>query len=161
MSGKIGRKFIAKNRRAQYEYDVLEHFEAGLSLVGSEVKSLRAGQVNIGDSYGDVYRGEVWLRNLHIGPYEHAGVQNVDPMRPRKLLLHRIEILRLSSRVAQRGLTLIPIALYLERGLVKVDLAIVKGRRRYDKRQAIRRREDERETKRMLRQRELRENNGK
>ena len=147
---------ITQNRKARYEYEILDRFEAGLVLTGPEVKSLRAGRVDLVDSYADLERGELWLRKLHIGPYEQAGRENLEPTRSRKLLLHRAEISRLASRVAERGLTLIPLSLYWKDGRAKVELGLARGRRRYDKRQAIRRREDDRETRRALRNKDRR-----
>jgi SsrA-binding protein len=147
------RKLVASNRRARHDYEILDTLEAGISLVGPEVKSLRAGTANISDAYAVVRRGEAFLNNLHIGPYEQAGKENPDPRRERKLLLHRREILKLGARVAERGLTLVPLSLYFRDGRVKVELALVKGRRRYDKRQAIRRREQDREVARATRSR--------
>ena len=147
-------RWIAQNRKARHEYEILDRFEAGIALLGPEVKSLRAGRVNLADAYADIERGEVWLRKLHISPYEQAGRENSEPMRPRKLLLHRSEIGRLAGRVAERGLTLIPLSLYWKDGRAKVELGLARGRRRYDKRQAIRAREDDREAKRAMRRRE-------
>jgi SsrA-binding protein len=145
------RKRIASNRRARYEYEILETLEAGLVLLGPEVKSLRAGKASLSDAYATVRRGEVFLVNAHISPYEQAGRENSDPRRERKLLLRRSEIARLQSKVAERGLTLIPLSLYFRKGLAKVELALVRGKRRYDKRESIRRREEEREVARALR----------
>ena len=147
------RKPIASNRRARHEYEILDSMEAGISLRGPEVKSLRAGRANLSDSYAVLRAGEVFLRNLHISPYREAGRENPDPTRERKLLLHRHEIRRLRSKVAERGLTLIPLALYWKDGRAKVELAVARGKRRYDKREAIRRREQDRETQRAARQR--------
>ncbi|NNL84756.1 MAG: SsrA-binding protein SmpB [Myxococcales bacterium] len=147
-------RLIAQNRKARHEYEILDRFEAGIVLLGPEVKSLRAGRANLADAYADVDRGEVWLRKLHISPYEQASRENAEPMRPRKLLLHRSEIARLTGRVAERGLTLVPLSLYWKEGRAKVELGLARGRRRYDKRQAIRAREDDREAKRAVRQRE-------
>ena len=127
--------------------------EAGISLRGPEVKSLRAGRANLSDAYAIVRGREVFLRNLHISPYQQAGRDNPDPTRDRKLLLHRHEINRLRSKVAEKGLTLVPLSLYWKEGRAKVDLAVVRGRRRHDKREAIRRREQDREVRRASRQR--------
>jgi len=147
------RKPIASNRRARHEYEILDSLEAGIALRGPEVKSLREGRANLSDAYAIVRGGEVVLRNLHISPYQQAGRENPDPTRDRKLLLHRHEIDRLRSRVAERGLTLIPLSLYWKDGRAKVDLGVARGRRRYDKREAIRRREQDREVRRASRQR--------
>jgi SsrA-binding protein len=153
MGGRDERKPIASNRRARHEYEILDSLEAGIALRGPEVKSLREGRANLSDAYAIVRGGEVVLRNLHISPYQQAGRENPDPTRDRKLLLHRREIDRLRSRVAERGLTLIPLSLYWKGGRAKVDLGVARGRRRYDKREAIRRREQDREVRRASRQR--------
>jgi SsrA-binding protein len=145
-------QWIAQNRKARHEYEILDRMEAGIVLRGPEVKSLREGRANLADAYADVERGEVWLRKLHISPYEQANRENADPTRPRKLLMHRSEIARLSGRVVERGLTLIPLALYWKEGRAKVELGLARGRRSYDKRQAIRKREDDREARRAVRQ---------
>ena len=151
MGGSEKRRPIASNRRARHEYEILDTLEAGIALRGPEVKSLRAGRANLSDAYAIVRGGVVFLRNLHISPYQQAGRENPDPTRDRKLLLHRQEIERLRSKVTERGLTLIPLALYWKGGRAKVDLAVVRGRRRYDKREAIRRREQDREVRRATR----------
>jgi len=153
MGGREERKPIASNRRARHEYEILDSMEAGIALRGPEVKSLRVGRANLSDSYAILRGGEVFLRNLHISPYQQAGRENPDPTRERKLLLHRQEINRLRSKVAERGFTLIPLALYWKDGRAKVELAVARGKRRYDKREAIRRREQDRETQRAIRQR--------
>jgi SsrA-binding protein len=153
MGGRDERKPIASNRRARHEYEILDSLEAGIALRGPEVKSLREGRANLSDAYAIVRGSEVVLRNLHISPYQQAGRENPDPTRDRKLLLHRREIDRLRSRVAERGLTLIPLSLYWKGGRAKVDLGVARGRRRYDKREAIRRREQDREVRRASRQR--------
>jgi len=127
-------KIIARNRKARFNFQLLERFEAGLVLLGSEVKSLRAGRCNLGDAYADIRDGELWLRNLHISPYEQAGKMNHDPLRPRKLLMHRREIRRLVGKVAEKGLTLIPVSLYFKKGKAKCELALAKGKKVYDKR---------------------------
>ncbi len=152
MGGKEERKPIASNRRARHEYEILDSMEVGISLRGPEVKSLRSGRANLSDAYAILRGGEVFLRNLHISPYQQAGRENPDPTRERKLLLHRHEIHRLRSKVAERGLTLIPLSLYWKEGRAKVELALARGRRRYDKREAIRRREQDREVARASRQ---------
>jgi SsrA-binding protein len=153
MGGSEERKRIASNRRARHEYEILDTLEAGIALRGPEVKSLRAGRANLSDAYAILRGGEVFLRNLHISPYQEAGRENSDPTRERKLLLHRQEIHRLRSKVAERGLTLIALSLYWKDGRAKVELAVARGRRRYDKREAIRRREQDREAQRASRQR--------
>lgn len=145
------RKLIASNRRARYEYEILDTFEAGIALLGPEVKSLRAGGANLGDAYATVRHGEVFLVNAHISPYAQAGRENPEPRRERKLLLHKREIARLQGQVAERGRTLIPLSLYFKQGRVKVELALARGKRRGDRRETIRRREQEREVERELR----------
>ena len=149
--GDAQRKIIASNRKARYEYEILDTFEAGIALLGPEVKSLRAGKASLGDSYADIRRGQVYLVNAHIGAYEQAGRANAPPLRDRKLLLRRSEISRLEGRVTERGLTLIPLRLYFLNGRAKVELALARGKRRYDKRQSIRQRETERDLRRTMR----------
>ena len=144
-------RLIATNRKARYEYEIFDRFEAGIALVGPEVKSLRAGKANLSDAYAVVRRGEVFLVSAYIGPYEQAGRENVESRRERKLLLHRAEIRRLQGRVAERGLTLIPLRLSFKDGRAKVELGLARGRRRYDKREAIRRRDLDRELQRSTR----------
>ena len=144
-------KIVATNRRARFDYEILEIHEAGVALLGPEVKSLRAGKANLSDSYASVRGGEVFLINAHISPYTQAGRENPDPRRERKLLLHRGEIARLRGKVAERGLTLVPLRLYFKNGRVKVELGVARGKRRYDKRETIRRREQEREMQRAKR----------
>jgi len=145
------RQVVASNRRARHDYEVLDTFEAGIVLLGSEVKSLRAGKASLGDAYAEIRRGELYLLNAHIGAYEQAGRANAPPLRERKLLLHRYEISRLAGRVVERGLTLIPLQLYFKDGRAKLELALARGKRRYDKRQAIRKRESDRDLKRVMR----------
>jgi len=150
-AGSDERKIIATNRRARFEYEVLERFEAGIALVGPEVKSLRAGKASLTDSYAVVRRGEVLLLNLHISAYEAATRENPEPRRERKLLLHRAEIARLSGKVRERGFTLVPLQLYFRSGRAKVELGLVRGKRSHDKRETIRRREADRELARVTR----------
>jgi SsrA-binding protein len=145
------RKLVATNRRARFEYEILDTFEAGLVLLGPEVKSLRAGKANLADSYATIRRGEAWLVNAHISPYAQAGRDNPEPRRERKLLLHRAEISRLQGRIAEKGLTLVPLELYFSKGRAKVRLGLARGKRRHDKREAIRRREQDREMQRATR----------
>lgn len=141
---------VATNRRARHDYVIEETYEAGIVLTGTEVKSLRDGRANLQDAFARIENGEVWLHHLHISPYSHASVFNHDPTRPRKLLLHRREILRLHSRAVQRGYTLVPLRIYFRRGLAKVELAVARGRRIYDKRERIAEREAERRIARAL-----------
>ncbi len=147
----VGRKLVAQNRRARHEYEILDTIEAGLVLVGPEVKSLRQAKVSLADAYATVRRGELWLLNVHISPYEQAGRENPNPRRERKLLAHRAEISKLAGQVAERGLTLVPLSMYFQDGKAKVELGLARGKRRYDKRQAIRKREEDREIDRVLR----------
>ncbi len=145
MAGRPGDRTVATNRRARFDYEIEERFEAGIVLSGSEVKSLRAGKASLSDSFARVQGGEIWLENMHIAPYEQAGHKPHDLRRTRKLLLHRKEIERLVGKTAERGLALVPIRLYFSHGLVKVELGLGKGKKRYEKRQAIAEREHERE----------------
>jgi SsrA-binding protein len=136
---------VATNRRARHEYEILETVEAGLVLRGTEVKSLRAGQVNFKDSYATIRNDEGWLVGCHISPYSHGTDANHDPERDRKLLLHRRELTRLVGKIAERGLTLVPLRLYFKHGRAKVELGLARGRKLHDKRAAIREREVKRE----------------
>ena len=145
------RRAIATNRRARFEYEILDTWEAGLALLGPEVTALRTGKANLSDAYATVRRGEAFLVNAHISPYEKAGRDNADPRRERKLLLHRREIARLQGAVAEKGLTLVPLKLYFKNGRAKVQIGLARGKRKYDKRQTIRRREEEREIQRVVR----------
>ena len=138
---------IAENRKARHDYHILETWEAGVSLLGTEVKSIREGRVNLRDSYARVQGEEVWLMNVHISPYSHRGSSDHAEMRERKLLLHRHEIRKLLGKVAEKGLTLVPLELYFKKGRVKVLLALAKGKQAHDKRETIRRREVDRETR--------------
>lgn len=142
---------MAQNRKARHDYDILDTYECGVALVGSEVKSLRSGQVQLKDAYAEVRDGELWLFNTHIAPYGFARGGGHDPDRPRKLLMHRRQIDSLAGRVAQDGLTLVPLAIYFTHGLAKVDLALARGIRRFDKRQKIKEREQKREMERARR----------
>jgi SsrA-binding protein len=136
---------ICTNRKAKREYDLLEQLECGIELCGSEVKSIRAGNVSIGEAYGRVEDGQLWLMNVDIGEYAQANVMNHDPRRMRRLLLHRREIRKFAEASAEKGLTLVPLSMYFTRGLVKVKMAIGRGRREYDKRQKLRKEHDRRE----------------
>jgi SsrA-binding protein len=144
---------IATNRRAWHEYEILETYEAGLMLQGTEVKSLREGQVNFKDSYASIDGNEAWLRGCHIAPYHHGNYANHDPERPRKLLLHGREIRRLIGKVAERGLTLVPLRLYFKKGRAKLELGLARGKRVHDKRQSLRERDARREMARESRER--------
>jgi SsrA-binding protein len=144
----MGEKLICQNKKAFHNYFIEEAYQAGISLLGSEVKSLREGKVNLGDSYGDIKRSEVFLVDAHISPYSQANRLNHDPLRTRKLLLHKKEIRRLIGKVEQRGYTLIPIKLYFVNGKVKVDLALAKGKKLFDKRETLKKKTMEREMER-------------
>ena len=143
------KKIIAKNRRAAFEYEILDRFEAGLALVGSEVKSLRDGRASLAEAYAMIEEGEAYVCKMHIAPYEPASRLNHDPTRRRKLLLRRREIKRLVGRIAERGLTLVPLQLYFtKRGFAKIELGLARGRKLYDKREALKRRTAQREMER-------------
>ena len=144
-------QIVARNKRARHDYHILETWEAGIVLTGTEVKSLRDGKANLSDSYAIVSGGEIFLLNMHISPYEQGNQFNHDPTRTRKLLLHKKEIRRLIGAVERQGLTLIPLDLYFKRGVAKVTLALGKGKKLHDKRADERRREDEREMARAAR----------
>ena len=145
-----GEKTIAQNRRARRDYHVLERHEAGIELQGTEVKSLRQGHITLKDSYADLENGELFLLNAHINPYEQGNIHNHDPERPRRLLMHKREILRLGARVDERGLTLVPLRVYFKQGRAKVELGLCKGKHTVDKRDAIRERDIQRETEREM-----------
>ena len=143
-------KLIAQNRKARHDYLIEETFEAGLMLVGTEVKSCRAGKVTLTDAYAVVRDGEAWLMQAHIAPYSHGNRANHDPLRPRKLLLHRGEIQKLHAKVAQEGRTLVPLRLYFKHGLAKAEIAVARGKRSYDKRQSAAKRDADRQMQREL-----------
>ncbi len=145
-------KVISRNRKAQHDYFLEEAFETGIVLTGTEVKSVRQAKVNLKDSYAQVEGGELFLYNMHISPYEQGNRFNHDPLRKRKLLMHRREIGRLTGKVKEKGYTLVPVKLYLKGGLVKVELALAKGKHMYDKRQALREKESMREAERALKE---------
>ena len=141
---------MARNRKARHEFEILESVEAGIALKGPEVKSLREGKVSFQDAFARVDGGELWLHSLHISPYEQANRFNVDPVRPRKLLLHRHEIRRLASKVDEKGLTLVPLEIYFSRGYAKVLLALARGKKLYDKRETLKRKTQDREARRAM-----------
>ena len=143
-------KAIAANRRARHEYWIEETHEAGIALTGTEVKSLREGRANLTDAFARVDRGEVWLYHLHINPYAQGNIHNHDPLRTRKLLLHRREIARLRAKTDQKGYTIVPLRMYFRRGVAKVELAVARGRHLYDKRERIAERDAERRIARNL-----------
>ena len=142
---------LSVNRKARFNYEILDTIEAGLALVGTEIKAIREGRANLSDAYAKPEGGELWLVNAHIGQYSAGGIDNHDPTRPRKLLLHKDQIRRLSRQVEERGLTVVPLKLYLKRHRAKVELGLAKGRRRYDKRKAIIDRERQREAQAAIR----------
>lgn len=148
--GKPATKLIAQNRRARHDYTIEETFEAGIVLVGTEVKSCRAGKANLADSYAAFNDGEVWLLSLHISPYSHGNRANHDPVRARKLLLKRSEIADLTKKVAQEGRTLVPLRMYFKHGLAKVEIGVAKGKKTHDKRHAIAERDADRRMRREL-----------
>jgi len=148
--GEDGKKVVATNRKARHEYEILDTFEAGMVLRGPEVKSLRDGKVGFQDAFARLERGEVWLYSLHISPYEQANRENEDPLRTRKLLLHKHEIRRLVGQVEEKGLTLIPLQIYFRRGYAKVTLALAKGRKLYDKREKLKRKTQDDEARRAM-----------
>jgi SsrA-binding protein len=150
----MGIKVVATNRKAHFEYILLEHFEAGISLQGSEIKSLRAGQISLSEAYIKVEEHSAWLINAHISPYDPASRNNHDPIRPRRLLLHHREIRQLWNDVRQKGVTVIPVQVYLKEGLAKLDIALAKGKKLYDKRSEIAKRDIERDMDRQIRTRE-------
>lgn len=148
-------KLISDNRRARHEYDLIEIYEAGIELSGTEVKSMRQGRANLQDSFARVDDGELWLYNCHISPYDHGNRFNHEPTRKRKLLLHRREIIKIKARMQEKGLTLVPLKLYFKRNWVKVDLALARGRHLYDKREAISKRDSKRQLDRIIKQSKL------
>lgn len=144
---------VTTNRKAYHDYFIEETYEAGISLLGTEVKSLREGRANLKDSYAIIKGNEIFLLNCHISPYSHGNIQNHDPLRTRKLLLHRKEIDKLWGKLSQRGLTLIPLKIYFKRGKAKVEIGVAKGRRKYEKREAIKEKEARREMQRHMKSR--------
>jgi SsrA-binding protein len=146
-------KEVAANRQAFHNYEIIEKFEAGMVLTGTEIKSAREGRVNLKDAYGIVKNAEIWLLNCHISPYSHGNYANHDPLRTRKLLMHRSEIKRLIGRTTERGLTLVPLKVYLKNGRLKCELALAKGRKVHDKREVARKKTIDKETRQALRER--------
>ncbi len=147
---KDGRKVVARNKKARHEYEILDRWEAGLALKGPEVKSLRAGKVSLAEAFARVDDGEVWLYGMHITPYDPAARWNQDPVRPRKLLLHRSEIRRLIGATQEKGLALVPLELYFRRGYAKVEIALARGKKLHDKRETLKRKTHQREMEREL-----------
>ena len=141
-------KIIVRNRKAHFEYSIIQSFEAGIVLLGTEVKSLRAGKCNLTDGFVEIVNNEAWLKSAHISEYSQGNINNHDPFRDRKLLLNAVEIKKLNQKVKEKGYTIIPLALYFKNGKVKVEIALAKGKKLYDKRESIAKREMERERKR-------------
>lgn len=150
----MARKVIASNKKAYHDYFIEEKYEAGIVLTGTEIKSIRQGRINLKESYAKVERGEVFVYSMNISPYEHGNIYNVDPMRPRKLLLNGREIRKIDATLAQQGLTLIPLSLYLnEKGLAKLEIGIARGKKLYDKRESIAKRDAARNIDRIIKSR--------
>lgn len=149
----IGTKQIASNKKAFHDYFVLERFEAGIELSGTEVKSIRAGTINLKDSYCTIKDGQLVVRSMHISPYEKGNIFNRDPVRPRRLLMHKKEIIKLGSKIQQDGLTLIPLSIYFKNSRVKIELGLCKGKRLYDKRQADAKKHANRDIDRAMKER--------
>lgn len=139
-----GVKVVAKNKKARHDFFIEDTYEAGIALAGTEVKSIRLGKVNLRDSYAQVKGGEVFVQNMHISPYEKGNIFNRDPLRPRKLLLHKREIAKLGGLTAQKGYSLVPLSLYLKNGKVKLELGVAQGKKLYDKRADLKARDDQR-----------------
>ena len=150
-----GVKIVATNRKATHDYTILDRFEAGMALLGTEIKSIRAGQANLREGYIQVRGGELWLVNTHIAHYEPSGREGHDPLRPRRLLLHKKEIAKLLTRVQERGYTIIPLKIYLKNRRAKIEIALAQGKRQYDKRETIAKREAGRQIQRALKERQL------
>jgi SsrA-binding protein len=146
-------KNVSENRKAFHDYHILETFEAGMVLLGTEVKSIREGNVNLRDSYARVEGSEIWIYNVHITPYSHRGYSDHEPTRRRKLLLHRSEIRKLIGKTVERGMTLVPTRMYFKNGHVKVAIGLAKGKKAHDKRETIKRRDAERETRAAVKER--------
>ena len=146
-------KIIADNRKAHHDYHLLDTFEAGIALLGTEVKSIREGGANLRDSFARIEAGEVWIYNVHISAYRNRGYSDHDPTRRRKLLLHRQEIKKLIGKTTERGMTIVPVRIYLKNGRVKVAISLAKGKKAHDKRETIKRRETDRETRAAIKER--------
>ena len=145
-----GTKTVVQNRKARHEYHILDTWEAGIALQGTEVKALRQGRANLQDSFARINGGEMWLYNLHISPYEQGNRFNHDPLRPRKLLMHRNELRKLVGQVEQKGLTIVPLDIHFSRGIAKINLALVRGKQLHDKRQTLKERDDQRDMQRAI-----------
>jgi len=150
---KSGIKIIVQNKKARYDFEIISTYEAGLVLSGTEIKSIRAGRIQLKDGYGKIQGGEAFLHDIYIAPYPNAGPFNHDPTQPRKLLLHKKEIQRLYGKIQEKGLALIPLRVYLKAGKAKVELGLGKGKRKYEKREELKRQDAKREIQRTLRQR--------
>ena len=153
MNKTTSERLVADNRKARHDYHLFETYEAGIVLLGTEVKAIREGRVNLKDSYARVERGELFLHNVHISPYSHQGYVTHEPLRSRKLLLNKVEIRKIIAKAVERGFTLVPVRMYFKEGLVKVAVSVAKGKKTYDKRETIRRREIDRETRAMIKSR--------
>jgi SsrA-binding protein len=151
---KSGRKVVASNRKAYHDFEIMDSYEAGVVLMGSEIKSIRAGKANLREGFVQPRGDELWLMNVHIATYEQAGPFGHEPLRPRKLLMHRKEINKLMSRVQEKGLTLVPTQLYLSHGLAKVEIALARGKKNYDKRESLKERDSKRQIERSLHSRD-------
>ena len=149
----VNDKVVATNREAYHNFHIMETVECGIALTGTEVKSVREGRCNLKDSYGQVRQGEAWLLNAHISPYSHGNRENHEPTRTRKLLLHKKEIDKLQGKAQEKGLTLVPTKMYLKNGRVKIELAVAKGKKLYDKRETEKRREADREARAVMKER--------
>lgn len=152
----MGQKIIAENRKAKHDYFILDTIEAGIALKGTEVKSMRVGRVNLKDSYIFIQNDEAFIEGMHVSPYDHGNIFNVDPLRKRKLLLHKKEIIKLRQKTQEKGLGIVPLKLYFVNGKVKVEIAVVRGKKLYDKRATEAKRTAEREINRAMRERERR-----
>lgn len=141
-------KIISTNRKARFEYEIVDNYEAGLVLVGTEVKAVREGKVNLSDAYARFIKGELWLIGLHISPFSKSAIENHDPLRNRKLLLHQRELKKIHRQIQEKGLTVVPLKIIIKRHLVKIDLGIARGKRKYDKRQTIAERDQKRDMQR-------------
>lgn len=143
-------KILAKNKKARFNFEILETYEAGIELKGTEVKSIRMSKINISEGFASIDNGEVYLKQVHISPYEQGNIFNVDPLRQRKLLLHKYEIKKLIGETTQKGYTLVPLMVYLKRGKVKIEIGLARGKKNYDKRETLQKRDTERRMQREL-----------
>ena len=148
-----GTKLIAENRKARFDYSIEDSYECGIELLGTEVKSVKEGKISFPDSFAEIINGEVWVKNFHISEYVYSSIFNHDPDRPKKLLLHKEEIKRLNRKVEEKGYTLVPLSFYLKNGRVKVNLGLCKGKKMFDKRDAIKERDNKRDLQREFRKR--------